>query len=195
MKEYIQRPEIVIWFIVIIICILSKFGIGLDYLSVTDIIKNHINCFRKKASQKLMIIPIIDYLVVPFLLGASAAQIKIIDADIINVITIIVSILTSMLFTLLALIIDMKAKIKTNDNYFSTEAKVSEQSLIETYYTVMFEILVSVVLLVLCLFNVFTQICGFIQSIIIYSLTFLLIINLLMIIKRIFRIIDTDMKK
>lgn len=59
----------------------------------------------------------------------------------------------------------------------------------------MFEILVAVILLILCLFNVFTSKFGFIQSFLIYSLTFLLIINLLMIIKRIFRVIDTDMKK
>ena len=33
------------------------------------------------------------------------------------------------------------------------------------------------------------------QSFLIYSLTYLLIINLLMIIKRMFRVIDTEMKK
>ncbi len=100
-----------------------------------------------------------------------------------------------MLFTLLAMIIDMKSKIRSDPNYYRVEAELSKQSLIETYYTVMFEILVAVILLILCLFNVFTSKFGFIQSFLIYSLTFLLIINLLMIIKRIFRVIDTDMKK
>ena len=89
----------------------------------------------------------------------------------------------------------MKSKIRSDPNYYRVEAELSKQSLIETYYTVMFEILVAVILLILCLFNVFTSKFGFIQSFLIYSLTFLLIINLLMIIKRIFRVIDTDMKK
>ena len=129
------------------------------------------------------------------MLGASAAVIKIIDSSTVNIITIIVSVITSMLFTLLAMIIDMKSKIKNDPNYYRAEAELSKQSLIETYYTVMFEILVAVILLILCLFNVFTSKFGFTQSLLIYSLTFILIINLLMIIKRIFRVIDTDMKK
>lgn len=167
----------------------------MGYLSVNDIIRHHVNCFRNTNSKKLMIVPVVDYIVVPFMLGASAAVLKTIDSSIVNIITIIVSILTSMLFTLLAMIIDMKSKIRSDPNYYRVEAELSKQSLIETYYTVMFEILVAVILLILCLFNVFTSKFGFIQSFLIYSLTFLLIINLLMIIKRIFRVIDTDMKK
>ena len=195
MAEFIKRPEIWVWIIVIAIYALSKFGFGLDYLSISDIVKNHINCFRNSNTDKIMLMPVINYCVVPFLLGFSAAIIKIIDSSIVNVITIIVTILTSMLFTLLAMIIDMKSKINDNPKYYRTEAELSKKSLVETYYTVMFEILISIILLVLCLFNVFTSKFGFIQSFLIYSLTFLLIINLMMIIKRIFRVINTDMNK
>lgn len=195
MIEFLCQPEVIIWILIIIIYAFSKFGFGLGYLSVTDIIRHHVDCFRNTNSKKLMIVPVVDYIIVPFMLGASAAILKIIDSSIVNIITIIVSILTSMLFTLLAMIIDMKSKIKSDPNYYRVEAELSKQSLIETYYTVMFEILVAVILLILCLFNVFTSKFGFMQSLLIYSLTFLLIINLLMIIKRIFRVIDTDMKK
>ena len=195
MIEFLCQPEVIIWIIIIIIYALSKFSFGLSYLSVTDIVKHHINCFRSTKNKKLMIVPVLDYIVVPFMLGASAAVIKIIDSSTVNIITIIVSVITSMLFTLLAMIIDMKSKIKNDPNYYRAEAELSKQSLIETYYTVMFEILVAVILLILCLFNVFTSKFGFTQSLLIYSLTFILIINLLMIIKRIFRVIDTDMKK
>ena len=138
MIEFLYRPEVIIWILIIIIYALSKFGFGLGYLSVTDIIRHHIDCFRNTNSKKLMIIPVVDYIVVPFMLGASAAVLKIIDSSIVNIITIIVSILTSMLFTLLAMIIDMKSKIKNNPNYYRVEAELSKQSLIETYYTVMF---------------------------------------------------------
>lgn len=195
MIKEILKPEIAVWILVTAIYGISKIGLGISYLSVTDIIKNHINCFRSTYSKKIMVIPIVDYFVVPFLLGASAATIKILDESIINIVTIIVSILTAMFFTLLSVIIEMKAKIKADPDYYRTEAEISKKSLIETYYTVMFEILVSILLLVLCMFFAFTQIFGRFQSFLVYSLMFLLIINLLMIIKRIFRVIDTDMKK
>ena len=195
MMDCMKQPEISIGIIVVVILALSKFCLGLEYLSVVDILKHHIDCFRNSSTKKIMIAPIINYFVVPFMLGASAAIIKSVDTEIINVITIIVSILTAMLFTLLAMIIEMKSKINDNPKYFRTEAELSKRSLIETYYTVMFEILISVVLLVLCLFNVFTRRFGTIQSFLLYSMTFLLIFNLLMIIKRIFRVIDADMKK
>ena len=100
-----------------------------------------------------------------------------------------------MLFTVLTIIIDMRAKINKNPLYYSMEAQVSKKSLIETYYTVMYEILVSIILLILCFFNCFTHVFGFAQSFLIYSLTYMLIINLFMIVKRIFRVIDTDMNK
>lgn len=189
------RPDIIIWIIVAMVYFLSKVGFGLNYLSVWDIVKGHIDCFRSTKTHKILIIPFIDYCVTPFLLGAAAAVTKSIDSTVINIITIIVSILTSMLFTLLAMIIDMKSKINENSAYYRTETDISAQCLRETYYTVMFEILISVILLVLSLFNVFTNKFSGLQSFLIYSLTFLLIINLLMIIKRIFRVIDTNMKK
>jgi hypothetical protein len=195
MKEVIKNPEIILFIVVVSVFLLSKVGLKLNYLSVWDIIKNHINCFRNPRTKKLLIIPIFDYFLMPFLLGIIAAFIKIIDSSVVNIITIIVSILTSMFFTLLGMLIDMKLKVNEDKNYYSTEAKISKQSLIETYYAVMFEILVSIILLILCLFNVFTSCFSFAQSTLIYGLAFLLIINLMMIIKRIFKIIDTDMQK
>lgn len=197
MKIFLNRlgePQIVMWFIVIIILIISKLGFRLNYISVIDIIKNHLNCFRNKKG-KLLIVPVINYMVVPFFMGAATAVIKEINSETINIITIIISILTAMLFTMLAMVIDMKAKVKKDPEYFSKEAEVSQKALLETYYTIMFEILLSIILLLFCFFYCFSSEYGSIQSFLIYSLTYLLVINLLMIIKRIFRIIDTDMKK
>ena len=128
-------------------------------------------------------------------MGMATTLLEIINNDAINIITVIVSILTAMLFTLLTMVIDMKAKIKQNPEYFSKEAEVSEKALLETYYTIMFEILISIILLLFCFFNCFSKKYGSIQSFLIYSLTYMLVINLMMIIKRMFRVIDTDMKK
>lgn len=193
--EFVLRPDVAIWLIIVVVYVLSKIGVGLSYLSVWDIIRGHIDCFRAENTRKILIIPFIDYCVIPFLLGAAATETRIIDSAVVNIITIIVSILTSMLFTLLAMINDMKSKINDNPMYYSKDAEISTRCLYETYHTVMFEILISVILLVLCLFNVFTSRFGWFQSFLIYSFTFLLIINLLMIIKRIFRVIDADMNK
>ena len=110
MIEKILKPEIIIWIIIFVIYLISKLGMGINYLSVFDIVKNHINCFRSSATKKIMIIPVVDYCVVPFLLGASATIVKELDESVINIVTVIVSILTAMFFTLLSVIIEMKAK-------------------------------------------------------------------------------------
>ncbi len=191
---FIVKPNILVWIVIIFIILLSKFIFGIDYISTKDIIINHFKCFKSKKGSWL-IVPLITYAGIPLLLAYAVVQMRIIDDSTINIITIIISIITAMLFSMLTVIIDMKSKIKGNPQYYSTEANISNKALIETYYTVMFEILVSVALLVFCLFNVFTKAFNSIQSFIIYFLTFTLIINLLMIIKRIFRIIDLDMKK
>ena len=192
--EYILKPQNFMWVVIVLILLISKFGIGLSYISVSEIVKNHLNCFRNK-KDKILIIPVFDYLIVPFFMGAATTLIKEVNNNTINVITVIISILTAMLFTMLTMVIDMKAKIKKDPEYFSTEAQISKKALLETYYTIMFEILVSVILLILCFFNCFTNEYGKVQSFFIYSLTYMIIINLLMIIKRIFRVIDTNMKK
>lgn len=192
--EHLLEPHIVMWGVVILVLIISKFGIGLHYISVIDIINNHLSCFRNNKG-KILIVPAVNYIVLPFFMGIATTMIKEINEETINIITIIVSILTAMLFTLLTMVIDMKAKIKQNPQYFSREADISQKSLLETYYTIMFEILISIILLLLCFFYCFSKKYGCIQSFLIYSLTYMLVINLLMIIKRIFRVIDTDMKK
>lgn len=192
--NWFMEPQVIMWTVIIILLVGSKVGIGLDYISVIDIIKNHLNCFRNKKG-KILIIPVLDYMVLPFLMGAATTGLKKINDTSINIITVIVSILTAMLFTMLTMIIDMNGKIKENPKYYSKEAEISKKALLETYYTIMFEILISIVLLVLCFFNCFTKKFGNVQSFLIYSLMYLLVINLLMIIKRVFRVIDTDMRK
>lgn len=190
----LYEPEIVMWITIFLIFFISKFKVGLNYISVTDIIKNHVKCFRSK-SGKILIVPIINYVVLPFFMGAATMRIKLLDDNAINIITVIISILTAMLFTLLTMVIDMKGKIRNNTEYYSKEAQVSEKSLLETYYTIMYEILVSIILLVLCFVANFTNRFDSLKSFLIYSLTYMLIINLMMVVKRVFRVIDTDMQK
>ena len=120
--DIICQPEVVMWGLVIIIPLVSKFATGIKYISVVDIIKNHLKCFTNK-DGKYLLVPIVNYVVLPFLMGAATVQIKMIDASTIEIITVIVSILTAMLFTMLTMVIDMKGKIRQNPLYYSMEAK------------------------------------------------------------------------
>lgn len=94
--DIICQPEVVMWGLVIIIPLVSKFATGIKYISVVDIIKNHLKCFTNK-DGKYLLVPIVNYVVLPFLMGAATVQIKMIDASTIEIITVIVSILTAML--------------------------------------------------------------------------------------------------
>ena len=78
MDEIIKKilePDVAVWIIIILVIIISKFGFGLNYISVIDIIDNHLNCFRNK-NGKLLIIPIINYIILPFIMGAATVVIK-----------------------------------------------------------------------------------------------------------------------
>ena len=135
------------------------------------------------------------YFGLPFLVSIIVAYKKEMNSDIINIITVIVTILTAMLFNILMLAIDMKSKIKNDENYYSMDAHLAEKSLIQTYYAVMFAILISIIILLICLFNVFVKSYGNIQSFLLYYFVSLLLINLFVIMKKIYMVIDADMKK
>jgi len=135
------------------------------------------------------------FLIVCILLAGIIARENPISETIQNILTVLISILTSMLFALLTTIIQMKAKIKEDLDYYSIEANTSKQALIETYYIVMFEITMCVSVLILCLVNLFTGQLSWVFSFLIYACSFLVIFNLLVVVKRIFRVIDTDMNK
>lgn len=162
------------------------------YLDCFDIIWKHINCFRK-SNGKISYLSIILYFIVPLLLAISLVRIRNIDDSVTNILTVIVSILTSMFFTLLTLILDMRKGVKKNLRYNAGDAALSSKLLEETYYALMFEILVSVVILLLCFVELFAKQYSMICGLILYYLTFVLVTNLFMILKRIFKVINKEM--
>lgn len=163
------------------------------YLDCCDIVIKHINCF-KNSSGKISYISIFLYFMVPLLLAVSLVQIRNIDESVINILTIIVSILTSMFFTLLTLILDMRKRVVTDQNYNAGDAALSKKLLKETYYALMFEVLVSVIILLLCFVELFAKQYYCILGMILYYLTFVLVTNLFMILKRIFKVINKDLE-
>ncbi|MDO4468393.1 MAG: hypothetical protein Q4C84_00965 [Bacillota bacterium] len=191
--KILLRPSNILMFTLVLLLI-GRYIFKLRYINCFDLIRMHILCF-KKTDGKISKIAIILYFGIPLLLAVAVMQIRIIDDSAINIITIIISILTSMFFTLLTLILDMREKVKGNMQYDASEAAISTKILKETYYSIMFEILISIVILILCFIELFAKTFNRIESFVIYYLTFVMIINLFMILKRIFRVIERDLEK
>ena len=73
--DYICQPETIMWSLVIIIPLISKFSTGIKYISVVDIVKNHLKCFTNK-DGKYLLVPIVNYVVLPFLMGLRRLKLK-----------------------------------------------------------------------------------------------------------------------
>lgn len=176
----------------LLILFVGRYIFKIRYINCFDLLAEHIKCFRN-AKGKISYLTIALYFGIPLLIAIALVKIKCIDNDSINIITIIISILTSMFFTLLTLTIDMRHKIKENINYDANRAVISKKLLKETYYSIMFEILISIIVLIFCFLNMFTAKFTHLGSLIIYYLTFIILFNLFMILKRTFKIIQNDM--
>lgn len=175
------------------ILLIGKFFFHKDYLNCTNIIKMHMNCFKNQ-EEKLSKVSLFLYFGVPMLIALSLIQIRILDDTVVNLLTVIVSILTSLFFTLLTLILDMGKKVRKDKKYNANDADTSSKLLKETYFTIMFEILVSVMILILCFVELFAKMYSIFSSLIIYYLTFVLLVNLFIILKRVYTVIKVDIE-
>ena len=184
------------WIILsVIFLLISKVVFKIDYMNCFEIIDKQINNFRCKKTNSILIIPFTTHFIMPFFIALGIVNIRIIDEDIINNTTVILSVLTSMFFTLLVLIIDMKAKSEVRDKGQGTKILILKELIIETYYSIMFEIFISITLLILLFIHMFTKQYSYFSSLIIYYLVFLLIFNLFIILKRIFKIVKDDLNQ
>lgn len=189
--EFIFSPSGLL-VLALLILLVGKYIFKNDYLNCFEIIEQHWRCFEGR-DGKVSKITMFLYYGVPFLLALSLVQIKETDEDIINSLTVIVSILTSMFFTLLTLILDMHKRIKTDRNYNASDASTSLKLLRETYYAIMFEILTSTVILIMCFIYLFAENYSCLGSIALYYFTFVLLLNLFMILKRVYKVIQEDL--
>lgn len=189
----VVNPSFLIIFSFVIILI-GRFFFKVRYTECIDILKGHFQCMKRKKDGKLSKVAIIIYYIVPFIIACALALVRVIDNDVINVITVIISILTAMLFTVLTLILDLKAKVNGNPQYNANDAKLIKNVLRETYYSIMFELFISVILLIFCFVDLFSKSFSVIESIILYYMTLVVFVNLLIILKSIFKVIENEMK-
>jgi hypothetical protein len=159
-----------------------------------DIIKMHFRCFKKKTTNRYSFYSLFTAFGIPLILSIALVTIRKLDNDVINILTIIVSILTSMFFTLLTLTLDLKNKTDSNSTLSAREAKLTGKLLREVYYSLMFEIFISIVILILCFIELFAKKYSTISSGILYYMTMVLVINLLVILKRVFAVIKNDIE-
>ena len=89
--------------------------------------------------------------------------------------------------------LDMRKRIISDKDYNANKAAISAKLLKETYYSIMYEILNSIIILIICFVELFSKKYFWISSLIIYYLVFTLLMNLFMLLKRIFKVIDNDM--
>lgn len=180
--------------IAFLILFIGRYVFNKRYLNCFEIIQKHVKCF-KKSNGAISWISIFLYFGLPILISIALLRIKTIDDDVINMLTVIVSILTSMFFTLLTLILDMRGRVRDNKSYDGGDADLSRKILKETYYSIMFEILVSVTILIMCFVELFAEKFNWLWSLSIYYLSFVMLTNMFMILKRIYKVIDKDIEK
>jgi len=176
--------------LLVIFLLIVTFVFKVHYLDFRKIILKYFESFRAKKG-KILIVPFIEAFIIPIFLAFVTTLFDfVIEPDTINIITVIISILTSMFFTLLTMLIDVKYKISENKNISASDAENIFKALNEMYYSVMFEILVSILILILCFFSIFSNKYNIIISFIIFSLVFILLFNMFFVLRRAFVIIE-----
>lgn len=180
--EFIISP---VGFIVIplLIMIVSAFRKYNNYLDVRKIIKEQYNILKNNKS-----ILIIIY-ILPIIIAIGIARIKTIDIEIINNVNVVLSILIAMFFSVMSIII----------NFENGKSVSYKKTLKETNNTIMFEILLSVFLLICTFIYMFIEkienvIILFFISFVIYYLSIVVLINIFMIMKRMHILYDKKEK-
>lgn len=188
--EIILQPYVLLSVAIIIICV-DRYFFGKQHLSCIGILEHHIG---KIKSEKHGGFSVFVYFIVPLIISVALGITRAIDNDAINTLTVIVSILTAMFFTLLTLVIDMRTKVKDNKSYNASDANVMKNVLKETYYSLMFEITISILLLIACFINLFAKSFSIFMSVLIYYMTLVMLFNLFTILRRVFKVIEHSMK-
>ncbi len=189
-------------FFILIIFIL--FG-GFSYINCKDAFKGYIELFKvedRNLKKRIIKRNLLFFLFFPFVLATSCNFNQIIQTRIIDVICVVTSIMTAMLFSFMAVISSKYENVCSNNKISNStyeDVKVINE---ETTNIVTCEILISVFLLILCftqplvekidfVFFSYKQFyCSIISSLswLVYYCFFFFVLNLLIVTKRFYRI-------
>lgn len=179
-------------FILLIILAFSRYIFKIKYIDCFDIIINHINTFRDD-NNKFLILPFVIYFIIPFMVALQLASAKLISDNDIQMIIHITSALLIIFFIILPILTNLKSQM-LNKKLDATTHIIIKSVIKETYYAIMFEIIISVLILLLCFVHIFSNQLGYLEIMLIYYFIFLLLINLFMVLKRISKLINKNIE-
>ncbi len=162
----------------LLIMIISAFKKYNNYLDVRKIVKEQYSMLENSKS-------IIIIYILPIIIAIGIARIKTIDVEIIDNVNVVLSILIAMFFSIMSIVINFENKHSGNYN----------KTLKETINTIMFEILLSVFLLISTFIYMFiekieNEVILFAISFIIYYLSIVVLVNIFILMKRMYILYD-----
>lgn len=157
----------------------------ITFFDFSDIIKKYLKCFEK--AKKVMKILIF---IIPLFLSYIAVLSNKINDNTINIITVIISVLTGLFFMLVEVLIDLSDKFKVNKKISANKYTHINELIRETFYIVMYEIMNSIFILLFCFMTIFSKKYGYIDSFVIYYISIVLVLNLFIVLNRMFALID-----
>lgn len=186
-------PGILLVIITVLILFIFKIC-KIRYLDVSNIIKNYFLDFEGRKSKFAAILFIIIF---PLLISCQIGQITKLNNDSLNIITLIVSVLTGMFFSLVSVFIDINEKIDSYNELDSTKYYKLKKLNSQMFHSVMFEILISIFILLVSFFSVLSGVdeISWVDCCLIYYLLFVLIFNLFIVLKRVSTLIDIIISK
>lgn len=176
-------------FLIILRCLKIKY---LDFINIVT------RFFMDFKSRKAKIVAFFLYIIIlPIIISFGITRVDKLNNDSLNVITLIVSILMGMLFSLISIIIDVNDRIDGDSDLDSTKYANMKKSNFKMFHAIMFEILVSILLLIVCFASVLSGVENIskIDSYIIYYFLFTLIVNLFMILKASSELVENILSK
>ena len=191
MFDIMNRNQIYLFIVIIvliIIVIINKFS-RVNYFNFKDIIYNHFSIFRNDKSGKIPFVILIDIIFLPIFLSICFSMIEPVSNILIERTLVVFSILTSMLFTVLALLINLIPAQIVNQNDMDLKITIKE-----TFYTLMYEILLAIIIIFICyIIEYIPAYLVKIGSTIFYFFLFSFISGLLVVIRRFYKILNSKM--
>lgn len=166
--------KIVLYLLSVVIFLVFMARRNSDFLTMIDVIKNHLSIFKNDKAQYIL------FYIMPILLAIALVLTELVSEDLISSIVLVLSILLTMLFTLMGTLV--------NANYKSITAV--KPLVKETIDTLLYEALACLIELLFCLVVLFIgnyEVCVIliVGSFIIYWLMIHIVLNIFLIVQRI----------
>lgn len=149
---------------------------GKKYININGIT---INYFKNFIKENYKVIPIM--FLFPLFLATATTLTKEINSNLLEIITVAISILMSLFFTYLSFFQDIQQKVEQQKGNYNFKKQIHNYTE-ETKSVASYEIFISILILILCFIYPIRE--GKIMSGIIYFLFYHLLINLLILLKR-----------